>query len=246
MERLDRINGNLVLTQKRAGLCYGTDALLLAAYMRGRKNGRAVELGAGTGVVSLLAASHAKYAHFYAVEVQSEYADLCARNVHANGMDGLITTVHADVRELRAEQISAEADAVYANPPYLRLQAGSRNLDDGKYIARHEVYGTIGDFCEAARRLLKHGGLFYAVYRPDRLCDLLTAMRFAGLEPKRMTFVHDSPAHPPCLLLVEAKKGGASGCALTKPLFLRENGLPTADARYIEENGSFGDGYGKK
>lgn len=246
MERTDIVNGDIVLAQKRAGLCYGTDALLLAAFVRPRARGRAAELGAGTGIVSMLVAKRAKFARIYAFEVQGEYADLCTRNVAANGMDAVVRTLCADVRTVNAEVTDGELDAVFANPPYMRTDTGTRNTDDGKYIARHEVCGNIGDFCAAARRLLKHGGYFYAVYRPDRLCDLLAAMRENTLEPKRMTVVYNDPAHPPCLVLVEGKKGGGEGLFVTRPLFIKENGADSADIRYIFENGSFEDGFRKK
>ena len=56
-ERLDAVNENLRLIQKTDGLTYGTDAFLLSAYPPPEPRGRAVELGAGTGIVSLLCAA---------------------------------------------------------------------------------------------------------------------------------------------------------------------------------------------
>lgn len=246
MERKDIVNEDIVLSQNTAGLCYGTDALLLSAFIKPQGRGRAAEFGSGTGIISLLAAKRGKFAHIHAFEVQEEYAALTEKNVKDNGMEERISAVCADIRTVTPADTGGELDAVFCNPPYMRTDTGTRNADDGKYIARHEVCGGIGDFCRAAKRILKHGGRFYAVYRPDRLCDLLCAMREHSLEPKRMTMVYNDPAYPPCLVLLEAKKCGGEGLFVTKPLFIKDGREDSEELRYIFENGVFSDGYRKE
>ena len=75
-ERIDVVNDSIRLIQRSDGLTFGTDALLLAAYVRGSATSRAIEFGAGSGIVSLLCATRKKAAHILAVEVQSEFAEL--------------------------------------------------------------------------------------------------------------------------------------------------------------------------
>ncbi len=219
-ERLDRVNERLWLIQKNGGLQYGTDAFLLAAYIRSSKYGKAVELGAGTGIVSLLLAARQKFAHITAVEIQPTYAQLIARNAEINGLQSQVTPLCRDVRELSAATLSGEADVVFSNPPYMRCNSGKRNQNDEKYIARHEVCGSIDDFCLAAKRILRFGGKFVCVWRPDRLAELFLAMHNASLEPKRMTLVYADENAEPCMLLAEAVKGGAPSMRLSPPLLL--------------------------
>ena len=95
-------------------------------------------------------------------------------------------------------------------------------------------------------RMLKFGGALAAVYRPDRLTDLICAMREAKLEPKRMTLVYADASSEPSMALVEAKKGGKSGLFVTRPLIIYENEAHKSyspDMEYIMENGSFPNGY---
>ena len=80
--------------------------------------------------------------------------------------------------------------------------------------------------------MLKYGGAFLVVYRPDRLIDLIDAMRSAKLEPKRMTYVHANEKAEPSMVLIEAKKGGKCGLKLTKPLLIYEN---TENKNYSED-----------
>lgn len=219
-ERLDDVNEGIRLIQSKRGLTYGTDAYLLAAYVRARKNVRAVDLGSGTGIVSLLLLAKNKVQSVTSVEIQPTFADLISRNAVLNGMESRLRPLCSDVRELSAADLGFEAELVVSNPPYMRCDSGRRNESEEKYMARHEVCGGIRDFCAAAGRLLKHGGHFVCVWRPDRLTELLAAMHDARLEAKRMTFVHADAEREPCILLIDAIKGGAPSLRVTPPLLL--------------------------
>lgn len=219
-ERLDRVNENLSLLQKKDGLTFGTDAYLLAAYLRPMHRARAADFGCGTGIISLLAQTKGKFAHVTAIEVQDSFAELTARNVRLNGLDDRISVLHADVTSLRPTDIGGELDVIFSNPPYMRTDSGKRNTADEKYIARHEVCGTVADFCAVAGRLLKHGGLFYVVWRPDRLSELFAALHDARLEPKRMTAIQADTVTPPSMILLACKKGAAPSLTVTPTLML--------------------------
>ena len=222
-ERLDTVNENLTLIQKKDGLTFGTDAFLLASFIKNAPSKKAAELGSGTGIISLLLAEKNKFSKIFAIEIQKDFATLTERNANLNKLDNKIITVNADVNDVKALDIGGELDAVFSNPPYMKTDSGKRNNSDAKYIARHEVCGDINTFCAAAFRLLKHGGKFYVVWRPDRLCDLFFALRANRLEPKIITFVHADTKSEPSIVLVSAIKGGSSGSKGTSPLFLYED-----------------------
>lgn len=231
-EFITDVNEHISLIQDKNGLTYGTDAFLLASFIKGKKNGHAIEIGSGSGIISLLLAKKGKFEKITALEVQEYFASLTKRNIENNGLSSVITAVHTDCREY-----SAQADAVFMNPPYMKTESGKRNGDDGKYIARHEVCGDIYELCLSASRLLKYGSDLYVVYRPDRLTDLICAMRQSKIEPKNLCFVFQTQKHQPCLALVQGKLGGKSGMTVMRPLFLAdEDGKSTPDCDYIYEN----------
>ena len=221
-ERRDFVNENITLTQKADGLTFGTDAYLLAAYVKPKAKARAVDLGSGTGIIPLLCLARGKFASCVAAEIQPAFGELILRNAEENGVTHRLTLWTGDVRELTAAKLGYEVDIVTANPPYMTAHGGAANAHEEKYIARHEVHGGIFDFCAAAGRILKHGGRFYCVFRPDRLSDLMAAMREARLEPKRMTFVHATYGAIPSMVLIEATKGAAPSMTVTPPLCLWE------------------------
>lgn len=237
-ERIDAVNDSLSLIQKTDGLTFGTDALLLAGYVNGKYKAGA-ELGGGSGIISMLLLTRDKLDKCTAYEIQQEYSELISRNAEYNSLSERLTAVCADVRELSTTE---SFDVVFTNPPYMKSTSGKSNLSDKKAIARHEIHGDISDFTESARRILKFGGAFYAVYRPDRLTDIISAMRQSGIEPKRMTFVHADTDVEASMVLIEGKSGGKSGMQLTKPLIIYKDKLHKEyrdEMEYIMENGSF-------
>ncbi len=247
-ERFDVVNEQIRLIQKKNGLTFGTDAFLLAAFVKSAQKVHAVDLGSGTGILPFLLLAKGKIKCATAVEVQPAFADLIKQNAKLNHFEKQVTPLCADVREIRPETIGGEVGLVISNPPYMKCTSGRRNESEEKYIARHEVCGNISDFCACAARLLKHGGKFVCVWRPDRLTDLLSAMHDHRLEPKRMTFVHADSASEPCSVLIEAVKGGAPSLRISKPLILYEareenekTRRLTAEAKKIYNSCSFDD-----
>ena len=102
--------------------------------------------------------------------------------------------------------------------------------------------------------MLRYGGRFCCVFRSERLTDLHVALRGAGLEPKRTTFVHATPFAAPSLVLTEAMRGAAPSLSVTPPLFLWEPDaacprkpdarmIPSAQSAYIYEHCSFPEEY---
>ena len=245
MTTITKINDNLSLIQNENGLTFGTDAYLLSAYTVGWKNKIGADLGSGTGVIPLLLCSRKKAAKIYAVEVQESFCDLIKQNAELNNFSDRIIPVNKNVADLKAADLGQELDFVVSNPPYMKVNSGKRNEHDEKFIARHEVCGSINDFCACANRLLKHGGKFYCVYRPDRLVDLICAMRENNLEPKIITFVAATVDSDPSIVLVRAMKGAAPGCRVTRNLFLHNSkedaskSILSEDAKAIYDNCDF-------
>ncbi len=225
-ERLDKINENLSLLQLKEGLTFGTDAYLLAAFARPQRAFGA-DLGSGTGVASFLCLVKNKFPHMHAFEVQPRFANLIERNARLNGLSKKITVHCKDIRCATLQDTDGWLSGIISNPPYMKAASGFENASNAKNIARREVLGTIEDFCSSAAALLKHGGLFTVVYRPQRLADLFYAMRSNCLEPKRIVLVHPDADAAPSLVLVEAKKGAASSLVWARPLIIYKAGTRT-------------------
>ncbi len=246
--RVDKINDDITLLASKTGLSFTTDAYLLSAFVRrpvGRY-GRIVELGAGTGVVSLLLAARGRAEHITSVEVQARSYEIMKQNIKENGFSSVIEPVLGDIRDANEQTLGGVFDAVFANPPYLCANSGPESAHGEENIARREIFGGIDDFCAAAARLCRHGGTFYVVFRPERLAELLSSMTSRGLEPKQLTLLCPDADSAPSLVFVAARRGGRSGgLRITRPLFIYERGtrIETEVFRKIYETGQFPEEY---
>ena len=222
-ERLDKINERLSLISLKKGLTFGTDSYLLAAFARGRESAVCAELGGGTGVVSLLCAARKKYKKIYCAEIQPYFADLIERNACLNSLNDSIEAINTDIRNLSVASVGGEVYSVISNPPYMSVSQGRENLSPEMSAARREENGGLDDFTSAAARLLKFGGYFTVVYRPDRLSELLCSMSAHKIEPKRLVTVYPTASDKPCLVLVEGKKGASPGLVVSRPLIIAKD-----------------------
>ncbi len=213
------------------GLAWGTDAYLLASFLRPAR--RICELGCGSGVVSFLAAAHGKAETIVAFELNRDAFSRAERGVILNSLEGRVAVFNRDIREVRPTdpECGGRFDAVFSNPPYI-AHPGAKKTDAEADDARHENNGGIADFCFSAARLLKHKGRFVCVWRPERLCDIFLAMREAGIEPKRLVEVYPDSRSAASTVLCEGVLGGGKGLTVLPPLFVYRDG----DARGKREN----------
>jgi len=222
--------GGLSICQKRKGYRFSIDAVVLAHHVSLKGAGVAVDLGTGCGIIPLILASRFPLVQLYGIEIQKGLADLALKNVRLNHMEGRITILHSDMKDLRSCLRSGVADVVCSNPPYRQLRSGRLNPDPEKAVAKHEVKASISDVLSVAEKLLKVSGRVFVIHPADRATDLLTQMRDSKLEPKRLRFVHSKENGEAELLLAEGLKLGKPGLKVAAPLVVHKK-----DESYSDE-----------
>ena len=224
---VNKINASLILQEPDGGIRFGTDALLLADFASNAKRGLCIDLGTGSGVIPLLLLATGSKARFLGLELQTKYASVAAENAKSNGFADSFEIICGDASDHKTLFESGCAECVITNPPYMRSDCGASNELDALNVARREVSGGADMFLKAASWCLKSGGSFYAVYRPDRLVNLLCAMRNSKIEPKRLRAVVPSVGKRPSLILVEGRKDGKEGLVYENDLIIYRDGTHT-------------------
>lgn len=203
---------------------FGTDAFLLSDFAAPRRKDTVCDLGAGCGIIPLYLYKQYGVSHCTGVELQPAAAAQFERGVAASGASGRVVPLCADLKDAPALLPKGSFDLVTCNPPYKAGGAGIESEGEAQRIARHEIACTIGDVCRTAAALLRFGGRLCICQRPERLADVLCAMREENIEPKRLRFVAKTPESRPWLFLVEGKKGSKPFLQLEPSLFLAEGG----------------------
>ncbi len=188
---------------------FGTDAVLLTAFSAYRHKDKVCDLGTGCGIIPLLMQREAPPAEIYGVDIQPEAIAQMEKGIEESvKIQSKMYPVCADLKELWDGAPLGKIDLVTCNPPYKAYRAGLESQLTAQKIARHEILCNIYDVCGAAKKLLRFGGRLCVCNRPERLADVMEAMRQNGIEPKRLQFVSKSADASPWLFLLEGRSGG--------------------------------------
>ncbi|OEG00279.1 hypothetical protein BHF71_05075 [Vulcanibacillus modesticaldus] len=220
-ERLDELTENLKIIQSDEVFSFSMDAVLLANFANIPLSGKIIDLCSGNGVIPLLISTRTK-AEIYGVEIQERLVDMAQRSTKLNNLSHRIHFLQGDLKDSPDRLGRGKFDAVLVNPPYLPLTGQDKNTNHHLAIARHELRTNLEEVIEASRQLLKVGGRLSMVHRPFRLVDIITLLREAKLEPKRIRFVHPFKHKEANMVLVEAIKHGGKEIHVLPPLIVYE------------------------
>lgn len=220
-ERVDDLQRRgLKIIQNPQWFSFGIDAVLLSAFAKVRAGARVVDLCTGTGIVPLLLSAKAQPSSIVGIELQAEVAEMATRSVALNQLEAHIKILQGDAMQLEGILPKASIDVVTCNPPYFKSQGGLVNANEIKKMSRHEIALSMEGLMQSVSRLLKSGGHFYLVHRPDRLVDILFWARTMKLEPKRMRLVQPRSEAPANLVLLHFVKHGGHELKVDKPLIV--------------------------
>ena len=236
MEQIDTLKNGYKIIQDSERFQFGIDAVLLADFAgKGLKAGESViDLGTGTGIIPLLMAKGCEAAAFTGLEVQKDSADMAARSVALNALEGRIRIINGDLKESEKLFPRHSFNVVTCNPPYMIDAHGKGNELDALTIARHEVLCTLEDVVAAADSLLATHGRFFMIHRPFRLPEIFSSLEKHKMEMKRMRLVYPFAGKEPNLVLIEARKNAKRRLTIEPPLVVRnDDGQYTAEIRQI-------------
>jgi tRNA1Val (adenine37-N6)-methyltransferase len=227
-------NGKVAVRQRCDGYRFSLDSLLLAWYAFAVPASRALELGAGSGVVSLALAYKRPDLEIIAVEIQESLFRLAVSNIEANKF-GRVEAVRADLRRIGGPKWDGRFDLVLSNPPFREVGSGRLNPEPEKAQARHEILATLDDVISCAARTLRGDGAAALVLLPERERDLESATARWGLGVVHRCMVRPYEGREANILLALLKVGVEGKCAVSEFLIYRTLGEYTPEAKAIIE-----------
>jgi len=119
--------------QDRCAMKIGTDAVLMGALLPiDSKFKTALEIGSGTGVISLMIAQRTKKLQIQSVEIDADASTQCKQNFAASPWADRLESLHADI--LQSTELD-KYDLIFSNPPYFSQSLLSES--ETRNLARH-------------------------------------------------------------------------------------------------------------
>jgi tRNA1Val (adenine37-N6)-methyltransferase len=232
--------GDVTVIQPSRGCGYrfSVDSVLLGHFASSRRARRAVDLGAGSGVVGFILLHAGAAARVLFVERDELLLRACREGIAANGYGDRAEVVPADMRKKAWVSRIGAADLAVCNPPYRRSGSGWISPRGAVASARHEVTLDLGRVLGRSSEILRAGGRLCLVIPPERLEELMGEGSAAGFRVLIMRFVHTKPSRPAKTVLVELRlrAGRAASPVIQPPLVIMyEDGAYTPEMQGILE-----------
>lgn len=231
-ERIDDLEyKGLKIVQNKNWFCFGIDSVLLSDFAKEIKNNSTVlDLGSGTGIISILLSKKINAKKIIGVEIQKDVYEMSKKSILLNDLQN-VEFINEDIKNLNNIIKNNSCDAIVTNPPYMKNNSGIKNNNNEyKLISRHEIKCNIEDIIKISSKLLKDNGELYMVHRPDRLVGIIETLRKYKLEPKKIRFVHSRQGENSNLVLIKAIKNSREFLKVEKPLYIYKK-----DNKYTDE-----------
>jgi tRNA1Val (adenine37-N6)-methyltransferase len=169
----------------------GTDAVLLGAWCPINNHPFSIlDIGAGTGILSLMLAQRSNAAQIDAIEINDEAYEQCVENFESSPWGDRLFCFHAGLDEFLDEP-EDEYDLIISNPPFYseNYKTDSTQRD----LARFQEAMPFEDLIEAARLLLSENGIFAVIIpfkEEEKFIDLCAKVE---LYPIKVTRVKGTP-----------------------------------------------------
>ena len=126
--------------------------MLLGAYIDASRQSVGLDIGSGTGVLSLMLAQRNPSIQITCIEIDEKSSGECTNNVNNSPWFNRIETIHADFTQYDFQQ---NFDLIFTNPPYYFTDNSS---NDATMRTKHITLTKIEEwFCKIASLLLPEG-----------------------------------------------------------------------------------------
>jgi tRNA1Val (adenine37-N6)-methyltransferase len=181
----------------------GTDSVLLGAWCPIENNPNSVlDIGAGTGILSLMLAQRSNAQQIDAIEIDEDAFEQCVENFENSPWGDRLFCFHAGLDEFMEEpeddpsdsELAQQYDIIISNPPFYSENYKTENKQ--RDAARFQDALPFDDLVEAASLLLSENGIFAVIIpfkEEEKFIDLCEEVE---LFPVKVTRVKGSQTTP--------------------------------------------------
>lgn len=210
--------------QEKSAMKVTTEASLFGAWVANElqnKEGRALDIGTGTGLLSLMVAQETGL-RIDAIEIEEGAAKQAKENISESPFKERIQVITGDI----ADYVFVEKyDFIFSNPPFYETDLSSPDV--GKQKAHHGEGLKLSSLCKNLGELLKEEGEFFILFPSQRKKSLLKELNGSGLFANRILYVYQNEKEKPFRIFI---KGSRNEALLEEEKFFIREGLAYSPA----------------
>lgn len=179
------------IEQERCAMKIGTDAVLLGAWTSTEHNPFSIlDIGAGTGVLSLMLAQRSQAEMIDAIEIDDDAYEQCVENFENSPWGDRLFCYHASLEEF-TEEIEDTYDLIISNPPFYSDDYKTEN--EQRDLARFNDALPFKHLLESVSKLLSKEGIFSVIIPFKEENTFLDVAASFGLFPNNILHVKGTP-----------------------------------------------------
>jgi tRNA1Val (adenine37-N6)-methyltransferase len=194
---------HFTVRQIRSAMKVGTDAMLLGALCRFGNLNHLLDIGTGTGVLSLMAAQRFQPEKITAVEIDPPAAEDALYNFGQARFPTKFTLVRNNLLDWEPEHLF---DGIITNPPY--FEQSYKSHSEQRNLARHTDELPFPELMQWCSRFLSPEGLLWMIVPSAAEPVLIAAATRYDLFPNEIITVNGKPDTPVRVVLCFAKTAG--------------------------------------
>ena len=196
-----------IVHQEHASMKVCTDACFFGAWAIGhealQKASSILDIGTGTGLLSLMTAQKNTHGTITAVEIEPNAANQALSNFALSPWKEKLSVINASIQDF-ASASTARFDCIISNPPFFESDLPSPN--DHKNLAAHSAALPWEIFAEVVSKLLVNYGCFYVIIPSIRAYTMQKLMETNGLQLIEETTVFNKEKQLPFRSFLQFKK----------------------------------------
>jgi len=128
-EKIDDLElNNLKIIQNKKWFKFGIDSILLSDFAKSIKNkSKVLDIGTGTGIISILLTEKTNLEKIWGIEVQKDIAEMASRSVELNDLNNKIEILNDNINNINNYFNNSFFDAIITNPPYQKNNTGLKS-----------------------------------------------------------------------------------------------------------------------
>lgn len=146
------------INQSDSAMKVGTDAMILGSFIDSTNCKNGLDIGSGTGVLSMMIAQVNPEIKIEAIELDEMSAKESSINFEKSDWSSRLFIINSNFLDFDSDK---SFDLIFSNPPY--FQSRLKNNDERKALARHEDSLPIKPFIAKVNKLLSEEGSFWII-----------------------------------------------------------------------------------